>query len=95
MAYGLIIKNASGTTVINTATNILNFETLDTTNITVAASGSTTVTVPDAHIPDTILVDVDGFGAEDITSASGINQITFTNGSTTSRSVNISFWRLR
>jgi hypothetical protein len=95
MAYGLLIKNANGTVVCNTATSILNFETVDTTSISLSAGASTNVTVEGAHIPGAILVEVDGFGDTDITSATGIDTVTFTNNGSVSRNANISFWRLK
>ena len=95
MSHGLVINNANGVTVLNTATGILNFETVDTTSISLSAGASTNVTVEGAHIPGAILVEVDGFQDEDISSSSGINTITFTNNGSATRSANISFWRLK
>ena len=97
MAYGLLVKNAAGDVVINTSTTILNFETVSTTSATIPASGSATVTVEGANEADTVLIELTGSNAEEVTTAAtATDTYTLTNTSTTdSRTVGIEFWRLK
>ena len=95
MTTGLLIRNAAGTTVINTASNVLNLETIDTSSVSLAGGASTTLSVPDAHITGYILVDVDGFGSEDITTATATDQIIVTNTANANRNMTVTFWRLK
>ena len=96
MAYGLIVKNSAGDIVLDTSSTILNYETTSVTSTTVPASGSTTVTIDGANDPDTVLIELIGTGAEDVTtSATGTDTFTLTNTSGIDRTVDIEYWRLK
>lgn len=97
MAYGLLVKNSTGDVVINTSTTILNFETVSTTSATITANSSTTVTVEGADEADTVLIELTGSDAEEVTTAAtATDTYTLTNISTTeSKTVGIEFWRLK
>jgi hypothetical protein len=93
MAYGLLIRNASGDTIIDTTSNIVNAETLATTTIVVAANSSTSVTVPDVHIPEAVVFDLIG-GDEDITTTTSTDTLTVINGTGAQRTFFLETWRL-
>ena len=97
MAYGLIVKNAAGSVVIDTNATILNSEKVSVSSATIPASGSATVTVEGADVAGTVLVELSGAGAEDVTaSATAADTYTLTNTSSVeSRTVDIEFWRLK
>lgn len=94
MAYGLLIKNASGDIVIDTTSTVLNFETVSVTQVTLAAGASTTVSVPDVHIPEAIIFDLDGNGAEDVATTTSTDTLNLQNNGGASRTVDLSFFRL-
>lgn len=93
MSHGLLINNADGTTVLNTTSMVLNAEVV-TAQATVAANGSTNVTVPDIHVPTAVITDVSGTGAEDINTSTTTDTLTLTNTSNVERTVSLEFWRL-
>jgi Ca2+-binding RTX toxin-like protein len=96
MAYGLIVRNAAGDIILDTSSTILNYETTSVTSTTVPANGSSTVTIEGANEPNTVLMELAGTGAEDITtSATGTDTFTLTNTSSISRTVDIEYWRLK
>lgn len=93
MAHGLLVKNADGDVVINTASNILNAETIAATSATVPANGSVNVTVPDVHIPEAVVVDLIG-GDSDVTTSTTTDTLTIINGTGSQRTVLLETWRL-
>lgn len=93
MAYGLLIKNKDGDVVLDTSSRVLNAETVDTTSATIAASGSTAVTIPDVHVPEAVVVDLIG-GDDDITTTTSTDTLTIANASGIERTVLIETWRL-
>jgi hypothetical protein len=96
MAYGLLINNSAGTTVIDTSTTVLNFETVSLTSTTVPASGTATVTVEGADVADTVLIELTGSDAADVTtSATATDTYTLTNTTASDKTVGIEFWRLK
>lgn len=95
MAYGLIIKNATGTTVLDTTSTVLNFETIDTAPVTLSGGASTSVTVNDLDVSDTLIIDLSGSGSSDVTTTTSGTTLTLTNNSSSPRTVNILAWRLQ
>jgi hypothetical protein len=96
MAYGLLINNSAGDTVIDTSTTVLNFETVSLTSTTVPASGTTTVTVEGANDADTVLIELTGTDAGDVTTAAtATDTYTLTNTTAAPKTVGIEFWRLK
>lgn len=93
MAYGLVLKNADGVTVIDISSRVLNAETVSVTSVTVDANSATDVTVPDAHIPEAVVFDLVG-GDEDITTATSTDTVTVTNTTSTSRTMTLETWRM-
>jgi len=95
MAYGLILKNSSGDIVLNTSSLILNAETIAVNTATVTANGTTDVTVPDAHIPEAVVIEITGTGADDIGTTTPANDtVRLTNTSGVDRTITIDTWRL-
>lgn len=97
MAYGLVVKNANGDIVIDTSSTVLNFEKVTTTSTTLPPSGTTNVTVEGANQADTVLIELTGSDAEQVTTqATATDTYTLTNtDSSSSRTVGIEFWRLK
>ena len=94
MAHGLLIRNANGDTVLDTTSNILNFETVSVTQVTLASGASTNVTVEDVHVPEAVIFDLDGTGVEDVATTTSTNTLTLQNNGGASRTVDLSFFRL-
>lgn len=95
MAYGLIVKNASGTTVLDTSSTVLNFETIDIAPVTLSGGSSASFTIEDLDMPDTLIVDLNGFGSTDVETTRSGTTLTLTNTSSSSRTVVIQLWRLQ
>lgn len=93
MAYGLVLKNADGVTVIDISSRVLNSETISVTSVTVDANSSTDVTVPDAHIPEAVVFDLVG-GDVDITTTTSTDTVTVTNTTSISRTMTLETWRM-
>lgn len=94
MAYGLLINNEDGVTVLNTTSMVLNAETVSVTQATVAGNSSTNVTVPDIHVPTAVIAEISGTGAGDIDTSTSTDTLTLTNTSNVQRTVDLEFWRL-
>ena len=95
MSYGLLLKNKDGDVVLNTSSLILNNETITVNTATVSANSSTDVAVPDAHIPEAVVIEITGTGADDIDTTSPSNDtLRLTNTSGINRTVTIDTWRL-
>lgn len=99
MAYGLLIKNASGNTVIQYNDQVVNLETVDvTTSLTLTPSSSQSLTVPDIHDSTKVVFDTAGLDAQlqDLSYDTTVTDtLTVTNTNTNfDRSVDLSFVRL-
>jgi len=93
MTHGLLIRNAAGDTVIDTSSRIVNAEVPAVTSVVVAANSSTSVTVPDVHIPEAVVFDLIG-GDEDITTSTTTDTLTIINGTGVQRTFLLETWRL-
>lgn len=94
MTMGLKIRNAAGDVVMDTSSTVLNLETVAVTSVTVNAGQSTNVSVPDVHVPAAVIVELDGTGAENITTSTSTDTLTLTNSTATDRTVSLEMWRL-
>lgn len=95
MAYGLLLKNAAGNTVLDTSSMVLNYETASITGQTLSAGASVDVTIDGGDDVDTIGADVTGAGQRDIDISRSTNTITFINNGSSAQTVDFQFFRLK
>ena len=93
MSYGLLLKNKDGDVVLNTTSNVLNSEVVSATSVVVAANSTSSVTIPDVHIPAAVVVDLIG-GDPDITTTTSTDTLIVANASGAERTLLIETWRL-
>lgn len=93
MAYGLVLQNKDGVTVLDISSRVLNAETVSATSVTVSANGSTDVTIEDVHVPEAVVVDLVG-GDDDIGTSTSTNTLTVTNSGSSARTMTVQTWRL-
>lgn len=95
MAYGLLLKNSAGVTVLDTSSMVLNYETVAITGQTINAGSSVNVTIEGGDDVDTIEADVTGTGQRDIDITRSTDTVTFTNNGSSAQTVDFQFFRLK